>query len=78
MDELEKLLRQAQKKDRERLLRALAALRQGKLDGLEIKKLTNSLLYRVRTGDFRITFSMNGKTIEIESVQRRNEATYKF
>ncbi len=79
MDELEKLLRKAQKKDRERLLLALTAIKQGKLEGLTIKKLVDSPLYRVRVGDFRISFSINEqkKIIEIQSVRRRNEATYK-
>ena len=77
MDELGKLLRKVQKRDRERLLYVLTALQQGKLDGLEIKKLTNSPLYRIRTGNFRIIFSINGERNTIISVQRRNESTYR-
>ena len=77
MDELDKLLRKVHKRDRQRLLRALVALQQGKLDGLDIKKLTNSPFYRVRVGNFRITFTLNGKTVDIESVERRNETTYR-
>lgn len=79
MDEIEKLLRKVKKKDRERLLKAMEALRQGQIEGLKIKKLSGSRFYRVRIGDFRIIFSIDDqrKTILIESVRLRNESAYK-
>lgn len=79
MDELEKLLRKAKREDRKRLLEALGKLQQGDTQGLKIKKLVNSQLYRTRIGDFRITFSVDKKlkTLVVESVQRRNESTYR-
>jgi len=78
MDEIEKLLRKAAKKDRERLFGAMESLRNGKIDGLRMTKISGSSLFRVRVGDFRIIFSINDrKGIVIESVRRRNEETYK-
>lgn len=79
MDEIEKLLRKAHKKDRERLLAVMVALRKGDVAGLQIKKLAGSALYRVRVGNFRISFVLDKekKTIEIVRVRLRNEATYK-
>ena len=79
MDEIEKLLHKTKKKDRERLLTAMNALRRGEIKGLNIKKLSGSSLYRVRIGDFRIIFSIDArkKTVLIESVRIRNEKTYK-
>lgn len=79
MDEIEKLLRKVDKKDRAALYAALDALRNGNVAGLKIKKLTNSRFYRVRVGDFRIVFLMGGNknTVIIESVRLRNERTYR-
>mgnify|MGYP001605529982 FL=1 len=79
MDELKKLLRKVKRKDRERLLAVLQALRSGDIKEMNVKWLTNSQLYRIRVGDFRITFSIDRqrKTVVIESVRRRNEKTYR-
>ena len=79
MDELKKLLRKVKRKDRERLLAVLQALRSGDIKGMNVKRLTNSPLYRIRVGDFRITFSIDRqrKTVVIESVRQRNEKTYR-
>ncbi len=78
MDETEKLLRKRNQKDRDRILKTLKAIREGVLDGLQVKKLSGSALYRVRVGDFRIQFSINPETKKtvIESVRLRNESTY--
>ena len=78
MDELEKLLRKAPTQDRERLVSALEKLHRGDLDGLKIKKLSGSPFHSVRIGDFRIIFLIGKQNeIQIESVRRRNEKTYK-
>lgn len=79
MDEIEKVLRKSKRSDRKRLLRALEALRSGRIEDMNIKKLRNSRLYRIRIGDFRILFSIDRaqKLIVTESVQRRNGRTYK-
>lgn len=78
MDEIEKLLRKRKRKDRERLLAALQALKRGDHEGLQVKKLAGSRFYRVRVGDFRIIFSIGGKDqgVIVESVRIRNEKTY--
>ncbi len=77
MDEIEKLLRKMKKADRERLISVMVALIAGATEGLHIKKLSGSNLYRVRVGDFRIVFSIDRATkkILIESVRLRNEGT---
>lgn len=79
MNEIEKLLQKVSREDRERLLATMAALREGDLAGMNIKKLSNAAVYRVRVGKFRIQYSIDPETkaITIESVRRRNEATYK-
>lgn len=79
MDETEKLLRKRKKEDRDRITEALRAIREGRLGGLHVKKLSGFALYRVRVGDFRIQFSMDPSTKKtiIESVRLRNEGTYR-
>lgn len=79
MNEIEKLLQKVPREDRERLLATMTALRRGDRTGMNIKKLSNTSLYRVRVGKFRIQYSIDSETqtISIESVRRRNEATYK-
>lgn len=79
MNEIEKLLQRVSREDKERLLATMAALREGDLTGMNIKKLSNASLYRVRVGKFRIQYSIDSetKTITVESVRRRNEGTYK-
>lgn len=79
MDEIEKVLHKANKKNRARLLEVMMKLRLGNSEGLNIIKLTNSTYFRVKVGDYRIIFLIDKKeeTIEIKSVLRRNEQTYK-
>ncbi len=79
MDEAEKLLRKRTKKDRDRILETLKAIREGRLEGLRVKKLSGLALYRVRVGDVRIQFSIDRETQcgIIESVRLRDEGTYR-
>lgn len=79
MDDIEKLLAKVSRKERVYLLEILMVLRSGTFNGLQVKKLRGTALYRVRVGTFRTLFSMgsSSKTIVIESIKRRNERTYR-
>lgn len=77
MKKIEKLLRKIEKKDRIKLLEAIERLIQGKRQGLNIKKLTNSNFYRLRSGHFRIIFHYFKKEIIIDSIKLKKEDTYK-
>ncbi len=79
MNKIEKLLRKASKKDRQRLLEVIMVLRSGVAIGLKVKKLAGSHFYRVRVGKYRVVFSMDmhNKTVVIEAIRLRNEGTYK-
>ncbi len=79
MDETEKLLRKRNKQDRDRILAAMKAIREGRFSGLHVKKLSGSTLFRARVGDFRIIFSVDKKThtAQIVSVRLRDEGTYR-
>ncbi|MBI2551241.1 hypothetical protein HYV73_02740 [Candidatus Uhrbacteria bacterium] len=79
MNDLEKLLERMPTKDRRRVLAIMTGLMEGKLATLRIEKLKNSSFYRIRTGRYRIIFSLNRHTkfIKIEDLRLRNEATYK-
>jgi mRNA-degrading endonuclease RelE of RelBE toxin-antitoxin system len=78
MNELEKLLRKASKRDRERILSMLKQLREGKTQGLQYQKLKESNFYKVRFGKYRIIFSFTKtKAIHIEAIRLRSEKTYR-
>lgn len=79
MDALSKFLKRLAKKDKVRILGVLQEIhdleRRKKLD---IKKLAGSDLCRVRTGDYRIIFHLEGTDVVIDAVRARNEKTYKL
>jgi len=53
MDRVEKLFRRLKARDRERLERIIEKLLAGDKAGLDIKKISGSDTFRVRSGDFR-------------------------
>lgn len=77
MDAIEKLLRKISERDRQRLLEMVEKLIQGKIKGLNIKKITNSDFYRLRTGRFRIIFHYEKKEVVIDSIKLRDKNTYR-
>ncbi len=77
MKKIEKLLRKIGKKDKTKLLKIIERLIQGKKQGLNIRKVTNSDFYRLRSGPFRIIFHYFKKEIIIDSIKLKKEDTYK-
>ena len=77
MNEIEKLFRKISGKDRTALQSFVEKVLNKEI-GLNIKRLSNSDLYRARKGRFRIIFHYNEKKEAIiDSIQLRNENTYK-
>lgn len=77
MDEIEKLLRKINKKDRQKLEKMVEKLVKGDLFGFRVKKLWNEEGYRVRSGRFRIIFQITHNQILITGIKSRKEKTYK-
>ena len=77
MDAIEKLLRRISKRDRQRLLDITEKLIQGRTKGLNVKKITNSDFYRLRSGRFRVIFHYEKKEIVIDSIKLRDKNTYR-
>jgi len=77
MDKIEKLLRKISRKDREKLLVLIQLLLSKQKNALDIKKIKNSDLCRVRSGRFRIIFHYEASEVVIDSIKMRNEKTYK-
>ena len=78
MDHITKLLKKISKKDRKALKILVVLLQDSKeRKALNIKKLQNSDLYRIRKGRFRIIFHLEKKNVIIDSIKLRNENTYK-
>jgi mRNA interferase RelE/StbE len=66
-------LRAIQKKDAERILNAIYALRSG-VSG-DVKKLTNySPAYRLRVGNWRVLFDIEGDKVTVYRVLDRKDA----
>lgn len=77
MNKIEKLLIKINEKDRERLLKVLEYLIQGKKEKLDVKKIKNTDFYRSRNGRFRIIFHYENKEVVVDSIKLRNRKTYK-
>ena len=77
MDAIEKLLRKIIRQDRQRLLDITEKLIHGEIKGLNIKKITNSDFYRLRSGRFRIIFHYEKKEVIIDSIKLRDKNTYR-
>ena len=78
MDDLEKLLNKASRRDRERILSALLLIRTGKLEHVKLQKLSGKNQYRVRIGRYRILCSLDAQSkMDVDSVRLRNEKTDK-
>ncbi|MBU1045683.1 type II toxin-antitoxin system RelE/ParE family toxin [Patescibacteria group bacterium] len=77
MKGIEKLLKKINKQDRQRLLGVTEKLIQGEEKGLNIRKVTDSDFYRLRSGRFRIIFHYDKKEIIIDSIKLRDKNTYR-
>ena len=78
MDKLNKFFSKLDNTKRIFLLELTSRIKSGDLQGLNIKKLEgHSSTYRLKKGDFRIIYYKNDSGIEIVSVTRRSEKTYR-
>ena len=78
MDSIEKALARLTEKERAWVKDILLRLRAGHTKGLDIKKLKGREdIFRVRKGDVRIIYRMEGGAIFILTIERRSERTYK-
>ena len=77
MDKIKKLLMKISRFDREKLLQTVEKLISND-KSLNIVKIKNTDLYRVRCGKFRIIFHKEKNEIVVDSIKMRNEKTYKL
>lgn len=79
MPSFKKLLSKFNKEERkiiEDLIEAIISLKWNNLDVKKLKGYHN--IFRVRKGDVRIIYKMEGKIISVLAIERRSEKTYKF
>jgi mRNA-degrading endonuclease RelE of RelBE toxin-antitoxin system len=76
MDQIEKFFRKINRKDRLKIEDILEDLASGKLDNMDMKKVSGTEFYRVRYGRYRIIFKYEEKII-IETIRVKDENTYK-
>ena len=78
MDKIAKLFLKISKKDKNKLRQIITQLQDKKRwKSLDVIKLKNSDLYRLRSGNFRIIFHKDKNSTIIDSIKLRNESTYK-
>lgn len=76
---LKKLLSKFNREERkiiEGLIESIISLKWNNLDVKKLKGYQN--IFRVRKGDIRIIYRMEGKIISVLAIERRSEKTYKF
>ena len=79
MDKIQKALQKFTQKERTLIQALLEKLDSGNTKGLDIKKLKGrNDIFRVRKGDMRIIYRLNGREkILVLAIERRREDTYK-
>ena len=77
MDKIAKALSKLNAKERKQIKDVLSRLYSGRFKGLEIKKLRGrNDIFRVKKGNFRIIYRLEGQNIFILAIDRRRESTY--
>lgn len=74
MDKIEKALKKLSPKERKQFGQLLLLIKQGKLEKLDVKKLSGHKdIYRVRKGKYRVIFRIDTKKdkISILTLERR-------
>lgn len=78
MNKIQKFLNKLDDQKRDFVLELMRKIKSNNLRGLNVKKLEgNTLIYRLKKGDFLIIFEKNGKDTIIILVIRRSEKTYR-
>lgn len=79
MDKIDKAIQKLTKKEKEWTKEVVKALRLGRFDNLNIKKLKGeSDIFRVRKGDLRIIYQVRYGQVFILKLGYRKENTYKI
>jgi mRNA-degrading endonuclease RelE of RelBE toxin-antitoxin system len=74
MDVIKKLLKKISGGDKDRILQAMEQVCKSELRGV---KLSGKNQYRIRVGNYRIKYRVEGGKQVVDEVRRRNEKTYK-
>lgn len=79
MDKVDKALDKLTPKEKERIKKIVKALRLGRFDNLDIKKLRGTdNVFRVRKGDLRIIYQVRYGQVFVLKLGHRRENTYKI
>ncbi len=77
MNKIEKLFRKISKYDRDTLILVLEKIMKCDVGELDMIKIKGTDMYRVRSGNYIIIFHYEKNETVIDSIQLRNEKTYK-
>jgi len=78
MNKIDKFLAKLGNPDFDFVLELIRKIRSGDLQGLNVKKLEgHTSTFRLKKGHFRIIYEKKGQSIDLVSVTRRSEKTYR-
>ncbi|MEK9131290.1 MAG: hypothetical protein AAB447_00050 [Patescibacteria group bacterium] len=78
MHKIDKFLKKLTRDDRAEIEKVLEKISIRDFSTLDLKKMQGERnLYRIRKGNIRIIFSLSANQIRIQSIQFRNEQTYR-
>lgn len=78
VQKIDKALKKLTSKECRKVEEILRSLLAGEVKKLDIKKLKGfSDIYRVRSGDIRILYRVDGGTVYLLAIERRGKDTYK-
>ena len=78
MHKIDKFLKKLTRYDRAEIEKVLEKISIRDFSTLDLKKMQGERnLYRIRKGNIRIIFSLSANQIRIQSIQFRNEQTYR-
>lgn len=78
MDKIDKVLNKLEEKEKVKLKNLLLKINNGKLKGLDIKKLKGKKnIFRIRSGNMRIIIYKIDSSIKVLALERRMSKTYK-
>ena len=78
MDKISKALKKLTPKERTLLKTLLETIQQSGLKGQDVKILVGTdNIFRLRQGDLRVILKLDGQKIDILTIERRSEKTYR-
>ena len=77
MNKIKKLLKKLSKKERAVLLDKITILQSGEANNFNVKKIKESIFYRLRVKNLRIFFHYKDEKLVLDDIRPKDKNTYK-